>query len=180
MMSSALNLHNEVLRDMIREYNGYEIRTQGDSFVLAFENPQLATKFCMQSQIALHETEWDTAFMAMHPSVNFVEDSEKRKVFSGLRVRMGIHTGVPDFYQPDKISGRMGKCLTFGLFKGLFVLMDFSTDYFGPAMNLAGMHEICASVVVIKLSHCLARVGSMPLGGQVIVSGNVWEGLYRL
>src|SRR5688572_14921097 len=105
------------MRTKIKQYGGYEIRTQGDSFVLAFQDPLSAAKFCMEAQEELHRIEWDETFTAMHPSVSLVLDKQGRKVFSGLRVRMGIHTGTPDFCEPDATSGRM--------------------DYFGPAMNLA-------------------------------------------
>lgn len=125
VMQLALNMHNKLMRKKILEHKAYEIRTQGDSFVLAFQNPIDAANFCIDIQGQLMEVKWDDALLRMHKSTSLVRDDSDRIVFNGLRVRMGIHTGVPDFCERDATSKRM--------------------DYFGPAMNLAARVSGCGA-----------------------------------
>ena len=68
--------HNSAayFRDLIADYDGYEVKSQGDGFMLAFPEPCRALEYAISIQRAFAEREREAG-----------EDA--------LRVRMGLHTG---------------------------------------------------------------------------------------
>ncbi|MDP6935050.1 MAG: adenylate/guanylate cyclase domain-containing protein, partial [Myxococcota bacterium] len=88
---------------------GYEVKTEGDSFMVAFANPGVAVRWCLEAQLALQKMTLPMPFLT-HPR------TAETKGFRGLRVRMGIHIGEPEAI-PDPRTGIM--------------------DYFGHPVNLA-------------------------------------------
>ena len=78
-----LRRHNEIVRERVAAHGGYEVKSQGDGFMLAFPSAREALRCAVDIQRAL-----DVA------SVGGTEP---------LRVRIGLHTGEPvregdDFY----------------------------------------------------------------------------------
>ena len=108
-MRDALELHDRILRDLIERLGGYEVKTEGDAFMVAFAAPSLAIGWCLEAQLALAAAPWSDALLSQVEAQ--VEGSHR-----GLRVRMGGGLGRPDC-KPDPNTGRM--------------------DYFGPAVNRA-------------------------------------------
>jgi class 3 adenylate cyclase len=70
----VLRQHNAVFRELIGEHEGYEVKSQGDGFMLAFPEPCRALEYAIAIQRAFAERERAGG-----------EDA--------LRVRMGLHTG---------------------------------------------------------------------------------------
>lgn len=114
-MCIALEQHNELMRRLIHSHRGYEVKTEGDAFMIAFHSSLDAVEFCVAVQKALIEVQWPPQLLRL-PSAERAIDARDTVIFSGLRVRMGIHRGVP-VCNADPVSGRM--------------------DYFGPAVNRA-------------------------------------------
>ncbi|MCC6574959.1 MAG: tetratricopeptide repeat protein [Planctomycetes bacterium] len=83
----ALDLHNRVLRDCFNRHNGFAFKSEGDSFKIAFERASDAVRFCLEAQVALHQTSWS-------------QDCGE------LLVRMGAHLGEPIVGQ-DPASGQV-------------------------------------------------------------------------
>lgn len=135
VMRLSLGIHDQVMRDTLSEAGGYEVKTEGDAFMVAFGDSLQAVRWCLTAQERLVAAPWPQELLAMSDAAA-VEDSQRSIIFRGLRVRMGVHTGVPEC-KPDPGTGRM--------------------DYFGPMVNRA------------------ARVGGAAHGGQILVSGWVWE-----
>jgi class 3 adenylate cyclase len=139
VMSSALQLHNELMRRKIEQYGGYEVKTEGDAFMIAFGSCLDAVRWCLDVQLALLEVEWPSALYA-HPDAVVVQHPENKQsvLFRGLRVRMGVHFGEPRA-ERDPITTRM--------------------DYFGPMVNRSARVEgathggqvIVSSTVVAEL-----------------------------
>jgi class 3 adenylate cyclase len=106
VMAGAIILHNKVIRELLRQYGGYEVKTHGDSFMVAFQRPDNAVRWCLAVQDALFHAPWNEHLME-HP------DSAQAYSLSGvlnqrgLRVRMGVHTGVADAVVVDPITSRM-------------------------------------------------------------------------
>jgi class 3 adenylate cyclase len=73
----VLREHNDVFREQIDSHDGYEVKSQGDGFMLAFPEPCRALEYAIAVQRAF-------ASRTEEPSE---ESSEE------LRVRMGLHTG---------------------------------------------------------------------------------------
>ena len=70
----VLRRHNTIFREQIARHDGYEVKSQGDGFMLAFPDPCEALECAIDVQRAFAEREAD--------------QSEET-----LRVRMGLHTG---------------------------------------------------------------------------------------
>ena len=47
-MDRAIDLHNAMMRGMMGEFAGHEIRNEGDSFTIAFHDALDAVKFCLK------------------------------------------------------------------------------------------------------------------------------------
>ena len=87
-MQAALARHDELLRRAIEERGGYVFKTVGDAFCCAFPTAPDALEAALQAQRVLFAEEWG--------------------IEGGVRVRMGLHTGVAE---------------------------ESDGDYFGPPVN---------------------------------------------
>ena len=114
-MRSAIKLHNEVMRRQLRRIGGYEVKTEGDAFMVSFPTATSALLWCFSIQTQLLDVKWPPEILN---SVSCAEvfDSENNPIFKGLSVRMGIHYGEP-VAEIDPVTRRM--------------------DYFGPMVNKA-------------------------------------------
>jgi adenylate cyclase len=114
-MRSAIKMHNELMRRQLRIIGGYEVKTEGDAFMVAFPTVTSALLWCFAIQSQLLEVPWPQEILS---SVNGQEvvDPDGNVIFRGLSVRMGIHWGTP-VCEVDPVTKRM--------------------DYFGPMVNRA-------------------------------------------
>jgi len=72
---TVLDRHRRIVRDAVAAHGGWEVRTEGDAFFVAFARAGDAVRAAVAAQRALVEQEWP-------PGV-------------AMRVRMGVHTGEP-------------------------------------------------------------------------------------
>jgi class 3 adenylate cyclase/serine/threonine protein phosphatase PrpC len=145
-MRVAIREHNQIMRRNLRLCNGYEVKTEGDAFMVAFKNIVDALRWCLNVQIQLLEADWPQEILEAPEGIlvygpkslgndNAESDNEdKVLLYRGLSVRMGIHVGNP-VCELDPITRRM--------------------DYFGPMVNKT------------------ARVSGSADGGQLYVSSDV-------
>ena len=110
-----LDLHNILVRETIAKHNGYEVKTEGDAFMVAFNHAGNAVDFCLEAQEVLHQAPWPNELLDPD-DLKHIAGATSDGAFRGLRVRMGIHTGEPRC-ERDPLSGRM--------------------DYFGTVVNRA-------------------------------------------
>eukprot|EP01059_Diplonema_ambulator_P027487 TRINITY_DN4567_c0_g2_i1.p1 TRINITY_DN4567_c0_g2~~TRINITY_DN4567_c0_g2_i1.p1 ORF type:complete len:1011 (+),score=130.54 TRINITY_DN4567_c0_g2_i1:127-3159(+) len=87
-MAVALEKHHKLARDLIEKHEGYEVKTIGDAFMIAFSKPVNAVEFTCDLQLGLLQTEWPAELLE-HKACQ-IEPG-----FSGLRVRVGVHIGTP-------------------------------------------------------------------------------------
>jgi predicted ATPase/class 3 adenylate cyclase/tRNA A-37 threonylcarbamoyl transferase component Bud32 len=120
-MRAALDLHDAVMREALRKTGGYEVKTQGDSFMVAFSDELTAIAWALEVQRALVDQPWP-AEVSIGADERAAGDDDRARV-PGLRVRMGMHVGEPDCRR-DPVTGRM--------------------DYFGPVVNRAARIESAA------------------------------------
>jgi class 3 adenylate cyclase len=78
--------HNEIIRDRVRRYDGFEVELLGDGFLLAFTSATNAVQCGIDIQSALRSYSND------HPT-------------QPIRVRMGLHTGEP-IREGDRFFGK--------------------------------------------------------------------------
>jgi adenylate cyclase len=114
-MRSAIQIHNDILRRQLGIIGGYEVKTEGDAFMVAFSTTTAALLWCFNCQTQLLEAEWPTEILEQ-PQCQVQYDMENNIIFRGLSVRMGIHWGEP-VCEKDPVTNRM--------------------DYFGPMVNRA-------------------------------------------
>lgn len=158
IMGPSLDLHHRAIRTLIAHYKGYEVKTIGDSFMVAFTSPTKALKFAAALQRTFFkDVKWpgngaiDTMYIRLdemkvaalreNPTETLEDDIAKlsinlgRKAYSeawnGLRVRVGIHCGIGEILK-DEVTG--------------------GYDYYGSVVNIA------------------ARVEAVSHGGQIVIT----------
>lgn len=82
--------HDQSMREMLATFNGIEIMTRGDSFTIVFFSVAAAVKWAVAVQHRLLRTSWPKAVYKL-PANAQVLDAAGNLMFSGPRVRMGIH-----------------------------------------------------------------------------------------
>ena len=114
-MRSAIKMHNELMRRQLRIIGGYEVKTEGDAFMVAFPAVTSALLWCFSVQSQLLTISWPQEILDnIHGQE--VMDDDGTIIYRGLSVRMGIHWGCP-VCETDPVTKRM--------------------DYFGPMVNRA-------------------------------------------
>jgi len=114
-MPTAIKMHHTLMRRQLRLDGGYEVKTEGDAFMVSFQTVTSALLWAFNCQIGLLQQEWPRELLEAHDG-KVIYDSEGNLVQRGLRVRMGIHWGSPSC-ERDPITRRM--------------------DYYGPMVNRA-------------------------------------------
>lgn len=114
-MRSAIKTHNDIMRRNLRIFGGYEVKTEGDAFMVAFPTPISALVWCMSVQLKLLDAEWPEEITSIQGGC-LITDTDGNKIYLGLSVRMGIHWGCP-VPELDVVTQRM--------------------DYLGPVVNKA-------------------------------------------
>jgi class 3 adenylate cyclase len=153
-MARAVQIHHTEMRRLLEKHNGYEVKTIGDSFMIAFKSPHNAVSFGLDTQYSFYRSEWGTiAFDELYlEQIDARVRTEEPRVtplqkhymvspalWNGIRVRIGIHYGNGSI-QLDPVT------------KGY--------DYYGTVVNAA------------------ARVAGAANGGQVLISEAVWEAIF--
>ncbi|GIL51262.1 hypothetical protein Vafri_7136 [Volvox africanus] len=59
VMAAAIELHDHTLRFNLSKWQGYEVQTEGDAFLVAFHEPADALGWCITSQLLLLSADWD-------------------------------------------------------------------------------------------------------------------------
>jgi class 3 adenylate cyclase len=144
-MNSSLEVHHFIIRREIRKHRAYEVKTVGDSFMIACSSEKIAVTLAMDIQKELQRAVFPACINQVYAAgdnqekLDGIDDdpnahSEHDPVFNGLRVRIGIHSGEPTIVLDEITKGY---------------------DYYGPMVNVA------------------ARVESVAQGGQVCVTNDV-------
>lgn len=113
IMDESIEMLNATVRATLRFYNGYECRERDGEFLLAFHNPVDAYKWCLFAQTTFMRLDWPKKLLA-HRSAKRVRNG-RMDVFVGLRVSMGVCSGICSDIRPCARTGR--------------------TEYFGPILN---------------------------------------------
>ena len=126
-MRVALQIHNTIMREVMQRYNGYEVKTIGDSFMLAFETTKEGMDFALSVHEELRNASWPASLQSDAPIC-----ATQGSLWGGLTVRIGINTG-PITVEQNTLTGR--------------------TDYFGHTVNIASrLENICSPGAVAVLS----------------------------
>lgn len=119
-MAKAMELHDEMLRNLMVRHQGYEVKQNGDGFMIAFQTAVSALEFSLEVQHELLEVEWPKDLLefgaASEVKAKDGEVGNAGLIFKGLRLRMSCHWGEP-VCQWNEVIERM--------------------DYMGPMVNRA-------------------------------------------
>ena len=126
-MRVGLRLHNEIIRKCIDKFEGYEVKTIGDAFMVTFETFQQGLLFSMEVQESLSRVDWKSIFVEHSPS----RCVSREDTVNDIRVRIGANFG-PVSVEYNDVTHRF--------------------DYFGTTVNRAARLEACCkggSVAVV-------------------------------
>jgi adenylate cyclase len=104
-MRAAIAIHNALMRRSLRMFYGYEVKTEGDAFMVAFRTVNEALRWCLDIQVKLLDCDWPTELIETN-DCKPVYGENNELLYRGLSVRMGIHYGTP-ICQPDPTTRRM-------------------------------------------------------------------------
>jgi adenylate cyclase len=158
-MRTAIHLHNRLLRRLLRTIGGYEVKTEGDAFMVSFPSPLPAILWSLSVQTQLLLEDWPLEILESTDGRELY-DSEGTLLARGLSVRMGIHVGYPNC-EPDPVTRRM--------------------DYFGPMVNRTaricgsadGGQIMCSADVMKALQERVSNDGT--LGISEIDGNDAWS-----
>ncbi|KAI0267046.1 hypothetical protein BC834DRAFT_822775 [Gloeopeniophorella convolvens] len=129
-MRTAVTMHHQLLRRHVRICGGYEVKTEGDAFMVAFTTVTSALLWCISVQIHLLDEPWPKEILDL-PEGRAIHDENGTLIARGLSLRMGLHVGWP-VCEADFVSRRM--------------------DYYGPMVNRASRVSNIATGGQILLS----------------------------
>lgn len=106
-MRVAKKIHHMCMRRLLRTIGGYEVKTEGDAFMVAFPDVGKALRWCLSVQLELLSADWPPELLRS-PICNEVREEGRRPsvLYRGLSVRMGVHWGEMEGEQ-DIVTGRM-------------------------------------------------------------------------
>lgn len=170
VMQKALEIHHDVIRSCIDHYSAYEVKTVGDAFMIAVDSADKAVLLANSIQMALLYAQWPLelasmpgACVAYFTSPSMTTHNARRKnsisppnlMFSGLRVRIGIHLGYHSLRDKKSIEDGDGNA-------EVQVMYDNITkgyDYYGQVVNAA------------------SRIEDSGFGGQTLISQEVYDAI---
>lgn len=117
-MDHCIKRHHEIVRSLLTAFNGYEVKTEGDSFMVAFGSIVDAVKCVNLIHTRMMKEDWPPSLLSFPTNVETVDD-DGQIIFNGFRVRMGLH-----FLSEGEYSAQLDPTTK-------------RTDYFGPGVNLA-------------------------------------------
>ncbi|RHW71105.1 Adenylate and Guanylate cyclase catalytic domain containing protein [Trypanosoma brucei equiperdum] len=154
LMPDAVATHHRLIRTLISKYGCYEVKTVGDSFMIACKSPFAAAQLACDLQRCFLEHDWktdvfDTSYREFErqraeddgdyvPPTGHLDPDVYSRLWNGLRVRAGIHTGLCDIRHDEVTKGY---------------------DYYGRTSNMA------------------ARTESIANGGQVLLTRSTYLSL---
>ena len=88
-MEAAVEEHHHLMRDLIHDHNGYEAKTIGDSFMIAFKSLADAVTMSLRLQVELMRASTED----LHVDAARCESSGPEDVWNSksVRVRVGVH-----------------------------------------------------------------------------------------
>lgn len=105
-MRAAQKMHHLIMRRQLRILGGYEVKTEGDAFMVAFPRPELALKWCITVQRELLNAEWPEDLLKLPICKTVVGKNQESALYRGISVRMGLHWGRMES-EVDPVTGRM-------------------------------------------------------------------------
>eukprot|EP01063_Lacrimia_lanifica_P031628 TRINITY_DN5258_c0_g4_i1.p1 TRINITY_DN5258_c0_g4~~TRINITY_DN5258_c0_g4_i1.p1 ORF type:complete len:734 (+),score=140.49 TRINITY_DN5258_c0_g4_i1:331-2532(+) len=141
-MKTALDIHDSIMRTAINKHGGYEVKTIGDAFMVAFARCESAVGFALEAQTELARVVWPEGLSR--------GEEGGAAGFDVLEVRIGVHYGEVNT-KSNPVSRRY--------------------DYFGTTVNTAARVEPQGAAGAVTVSEAVIDVlpGGMLADADVIV-----------
>ncbi|PVU93744.1 hypothetical protein BB561_003061 [Smittium simulii] len=176
-MREAIIIHNKVMRRLLRIFGGYEVKTEGDAFMVSFSSATKALGWCLAVQLVFLKIEWPSEVL----------DSEDGKPvylsYEEYKLLEDSYNNLVDSTEKPNLQSEFEKMLNFDnkieaselfpklIYRGLRIRMGIHLgtpvceedpitgrmDYFGPMVNRS------------------SRVSGAADGGQIYISHEVTE-----
>jgi adenylate cyclase len=105
-MRVAKKMHHMIMRRSLRNIGGYEVKTEGDAFMVTFPDAAKAVRWCLEVQKELLEADWPPELLRSPICQGQLSPETGQLLYKGISVRMGIHYGEMECEQ-DIVTGRM-------------------------------------------------------------------------
>ncbi|RNF02102.1 receptor-type adenylate cyclase, partial [Trypanosoma conorhini] len=122
LMPDAVATHHRLIRALIAKYRCYEVKTIGDSFMIACKSVFAAVQLVRELQQVFVQHDWGTGALdeayrkfeegrAEEDAEGYVPPTARldaavyRQHWNGLRVRVGVHTGLCDIRRDEVTKG---------------------------------------------------------------------------
>ena len=115
-MIAAMHVHDEAIRSLTLQNDGYEVKQNGDGFMIAFPTAKSTVQFCLDVQEKLLKEAWSSEILELPPGEEITDEETGRVLFRGLQLRISAHWGEP-VSRWNEVIERM--------------------DYLGPVVNRA-------------------------------------------
>ncbi|AAZ11642.1 receptor-type adenylate cyclase GRESAG 4, putative [Trypanosoma brucei brucei TREU927] len=148
LMPDAVAAHHRMVRSLIGRYKCYEVKTVGDSFMIASKSPFAAVQLAQELQLCFLHHDWGTNAVddsyrefeeqraegecEYTPPTAHMDPEVYSRLWNGLRVRVGIHTGLCDIRHDEVTKGY---------------------DYYGRTPNMAARTESVANGGQVLMTH---------------------------
>ncbi|EHY65234.1 hypothetical protein NERG_01680 [Nematocida ausubeli] len=101
-MMQMSKIHNTTVRTLMQRLGGYEVKTEGDSFMMIFYDEQCAMEFGSEIHRILLGKNWPEMGIEYNPLIY----SRAKAVYRGLQIRVGISKGAC-IVENDPITKRL-------------------------------------------------------------------------
>ncbi|KAI5190280.1 hypothetical protein NEMIN01_0979 [Nematocida minor] len=89
-MMQMVKIHNNTVRSLMRRLGGYEVKTEGDAFMMIFYDEQCAMEFGAEIHRILLRKNWPEMGIEYNPLIY----SKTKPLYRGLQIRVGISKGA--------------------------------------------------------------------------------------
>lgn len=151
-MVNSIMIHNDVVRRCIKRHGGFEVKTEGDAFLIAFNDVKDAFNCVLEIQKDLLDADWPEELLQHEKGKKVLDTETGQLLFRGLRVRIGLECGYP-MEKMDPVTKR--------------------SDYFGPCLNRgARVSSVANGGEIIISNNVFEELKSEFLNGQPTEDGH--------
>ena len=150
-MKRAMRVHNNIMREAVKEFGGYEVKTIGDAFMVAFDSPLDAVKMGVAAQLRLSEATWPADLSDLGMCAKQIKSDSNKVLWSGLSIRVGVNYGEVSV-EESAMTGR--------------------ADYFGHTVNVAARLESNGAVGAVTVSNAIWEDISARISGCIASAPN--------
>ncbi|KAK9794009.1 hypothetical protein WJX73_008843 [Symbiochloris irregularis] len=103
----TLIIYQKTIRRCLKFFGGYECQEINEkaTFMLAFDYPDAAARFCLQVQQEMLGEEYSDEELRL-PNCGIVMSEQMQPLWQGPRISMGLYEDKPEFVMPHATSGR--------------------------------------------------------------------------